>query len=49
MTKIALVQLKADINKYKNLKKITDYIAKIVNNVEDERAEEKIRDKKSRT
>ena len=28
MTKIALVQLKADINKYKNLKKITDYIGK---------------------
>ncbi len=28
MTKIALVQFKADINKYKNLKKITDYIGK---------------------
>src|SRR3989337_1979405 len=28
MTKIALVQFKADIDKYKNLKKITDYITK---------------------
>ncbi|MGI0010032.1 MAG: nitrilase-related carbon-nitrogen hydrolase, partial [Nitrosopumilaceae archaeon] len=28
MTKIALVQFKADVNKYKNLKKITEYISK---------------------
>lgn len=28
MTKIALVQFKADVDKYKNLKKITDYITK---------------------
>ncbi|HSB56788.1 MAG TPA: carbon-nitrogen hydrolase family protein [Nitrosopumilaceae archaeon] len=28
MTKIALIQFKADVDKYKNLKKITDYITK---------------------